>query len=363
MPAPPTSVRWNGEAPTPLEVNAPLMKLDNKLRQLAEAPELPLLRLQSLLGLSSGAYGLLVGAVSMAFLLIPFLVYDLPPAAQRDILGSALFFSSSYAILAGFMAPVVRGAAADLDALGSVLPVSEGDRCILARGLSRLPTPALLRELALGLIAGSIHCYLLGHLQLPWVLMLGQVVATLLLWVLMFLTVPKLATNALLFSRLGRCAEPDLLRPSRHAAFGSAALRPALLLIGTLCAYVVLFLENGSSLEPTTLIGALVSLPTLLGIIALPLRGIRQRIRETRMNSLLALDQRLESITTAPLATLSTSTLQDMDILLDMRERIAQAPGWPLDLAGVQRILLYIVLPPLTWVAAAMVEMLVDALV
>ena len=81
MPAPPTSVRWNGEAPTPLEVNAPLMKLDNKLLQLAEAPELPLLRLQSLLGLSSGAYGLLVGAVSMAFLLIPFLVYDLPPAA------------------------------------------------------------------------------------------------------------------------------------------------------------------------------------------------------------------------------------------------------------------------------------------
>jgi hypothetical protein len=52
-----------------------------------------------------------------------------------------------------------------------------------------------------------------------------------------------------------------------------------------------------------------------------------------------------------------------MDTILDMRERVAQAPGWPLDLAGVRRILLYIVLPPLTWAAAALVEMFIDGLV
>ena len=52
-----------------------------------------------------------------------------------------------------------------------------------------------------------------------------------------------------------------------------------------------------------------------------------------------------------------------MDTLLDMRERVAHAPGWPMDLAGVRRILLYVVLPPLTWAAAALVEMLIDSAV
>lgn len=339
------------------------MELDTALRERADAPELPLLRLQNRLDLSSFAYGLLVGAISFAFLLLPLLAYELNASAQRDIMTSALFFSSSFAILAGFAAPVFRGAAADMNALGPVLPINEEDRRILARGLSRMTRATLLRELGYGAIAGALHCYLLGHATLPPLLMLQQITATMTLWLLMTMTVPKLVANALLFSRLGRCAKPDLLRPSRHAAFGSAALRPALFLIGTLCAYVVLFLENGLSVEPTVLIGALVSLPTLLGIITLPLRGIRQRIAEARVANLAVLDQRLETIATAQLADLPTKTLQEMDILLDMRERVAQAPGWPLDLAGVRRILLYIVLPPLTWVAAAVVEMLVDAMV
>jgi len=49
--------------------------------------------------------------------------------------------------------------------------------------------------------------------------------------------------------------------------------------------------------------------------------------------------------------------------LTDMRERVVQAPGWPLDLAGIPGILLYIVLPPLTWAAAALVEMFIGGLV
>ena len=89
--------------------------------------------------------------------------------------------------------------------------------------------------------------------------------------------------------------------------------------------------------------------------------GIRVRIRETRQESLAALDARIESLDIGDVANASVKVMDEMDTVLDMRERVARAPGWPLDLAGVRRILLYIVLPPLTWAAAAIVEMLIDS--
>lgn len=60
-------------------------------------------------------------------------------------------------------------------------------------------------------------------------------------------------------------------------------------------------------------------------------------------------------------ARLSAETLTEIDTLLDLRQRIVSSPGWPLDLAAVRRIVLYISLPPLTWTAAALVERLVDS--
>ena len=102
---------------------------------------------------------------------------------------------------------------------------------------------------------------------------------------------------------------------------------------------------------------------SLVGIVALPLRGIRRRIREARTAALTQLDAQYDAISQGGLTAAEPQQLSAMDTVLDMRERVAQAPGWPMNLAGVRRILLYVVLPPLTWAAAALVEMLIDAAV
>jgi hypothetical protein len=109
-----------------------------------------------------------------------------------------------------------------------------------------------------------------------------------------------------------------------------------------------------------TLIGIAVTVFSLSFIVILPLRGIRRRIAQQRGAILLRLDQRLDPLTGADIANAGAEQLFELDALLDMRERVAAAPAWPLDLAGVRRILLYIVLPPLTWAAAALVEMAID---
>jgi uncharacterized membrane protein YccC len=102
---------------------------------------------------------------------------------------------------------------------------------------------------------------------------------------------------------------------------------------------------------------------SLIGIVILPMRGIRTRVESAREELLGTLDRRLEALNSSDLGAASAETLRDMDTILDMRERVYQAPSWPVDLAGLRRIVLYIVLPPLTWSAAALVEMAIDGAV
>jgi len=336
---------------------------DERALKLAHSRELPLLRLLHRSGLPTWIFGAAWGLLLFGIMLLPFAALDLNAAQQREILGSALFFGVSFAIITGGAAPVFYGAAQDLRSLSPVLALATEDLDTFARGLIRATRAQIVSTLLIGAVLGLLHSTLMGHLNLPASIMVPQIGGTVVLWIFMTMTLTKLVMNAALFSRLGAVAEPDLLRPSRHAPFGSAALRPGLFLIGTLCAYVLLFIGGGQPLNDAVWIGAIASIFALFGIVALPLRGIRRRIRERRAFVIAELDQRIEAYAGADLACVSPSALRDMDTILDMRERVAQAPAWPLDLNGVRRILLYIVLPPFTWAAAALVEMFIDGVV
>ena len=49
-----------------------------------------------------------------------------------------------------------------------------------------------------------------------------------------------------------------------------------------------------------------------------------------------------------------------MEALLSHRDRIADLSTWPLDVKLASRIALYVVLPPIAWSAAALVEVLIE---
>jgi hypothetical protein len=336
------------------------MEFIEQARARAAGGELPLLRLQALSRLSPALCGLLCAALVGRLAMAPVWLTDVSADDARELLGAALFYAASIGIIAGFAAPVLRSAARDLVSLAPVLPLPADEVAMLGRALCRETRRELLRYSVMAIVAGLVHSYLLGHHHMPALYAITQFVPTVLIWIGMFWTVAPLIRNAELFSRLGRIAEPDLLRPSRHAAFGAAALRPALFIIAILCAYPLLVVVGDGGLYGATLIGIAVTLFSLSFIVILPLRGIRRRIAQQRGAILLRLDQRLDPLTGADIANAGAEQLFELDALLDMRERVAAAPAWPLDLAGVRRILLYIVLPPLTWAAAALVEMAID---
>lgn len=325
------------------------------------AKEVPLLRLTAALNLPNWLFGLLFGGWVSGLVLLPDLL-DGGPVGQWQALEPALFFGVTFAIWGSFTAPVYRAAANDLRSLQPVLPLSSADVECLAQGLTRATPIQLQLTVAAGVLAGVAHAYLLGLQELSVGFAIAETTATIALWVVLVTTFVKMIINAALFSRLGHCANPDLLRPSRQAPFGAAATRPAMFIIGILCAYPLLNIA-GDGVNSGVWMGFITGLATLIGIVVMPLVGIRRRINRRRQAVLVALDKRLESMALEDLGSVSAETLLNMDTILDMRERVASAPSWPLDLAGVQRILLYIVLPPLTWVAAALVERLVDTAV
>ncbi|MEM9396834.1 MAG: hypothetical protein AAF991_05095 [Pseudomonadota bacterium] len=338
-----------------------LAKIRSGLEEDAKEPRIFLLRLQDSLRIASTAFGLTTAIVVFAFLGTAFLLADIPSPNVLAELGSILFFASSMGMLAGFFRSLIYGAVDDLRSLRGVLPLSDEE---LERLAKRIPGRSRFRQVAqvfIAIIAGLVHCYFLGNFSSPTPLAISTTITTVLLWVGMMTTLPQLFENARLFSKLGRIANPDLLRPSRHAAFGSAALRPGLTVIGLISAYGLLFLGDVSRAFAPIGFTMGLSIFALVGLVALPLRGIRLRIRETRERALRELDSRLALLPVDNVAGAAANELQEIDLLLDMRERVAQAPGWPFDLNGVKRILFYIVLPPLTWAAAALVEMMIES--
>jgi hypothetical protein len=336
--------------------------VDADLERRAAAPELLILRAQRASRLPPAIFALLVGAAVSAGVTGPLLGPGIDPA---DIVASGLFFGVSVAVLVGFTPRIFPGAAADLRRLAPILPLDDAELETAARALTRATPRSVAAMTALGVLLGLLHAWLLGLTALPPVSAVVQGTATVALWVAMFWTVPPLLENASLFSRLGAAARVDLFRPGLLAPFGAAALRPTLFVIGMMCAYPLLAVGSDGlvALGPSFL-GFVASFASAFGLFFLPLRGIRRRIVAARTETLAAADARIAALRAddAPTAPPTDGArLAELEALLALRARVARTSSWPLDLAGVRRVLLYGVLPPLTWAAAALVEMAIDA--
>ena len=55
--------------------------------------------------------------------------------------------------------------------------------------------------------------------------------------------------------------------------------------------------------------------------------------------------------------------MNTLEVLLQRRERVSNAATWPIDVGFLQRFLFYIIIPPLAWVGAALVEFVIDGFI
>jgi hypothetical protein len=178
-----------------------------------------------------------------------------------------------------------------------------------------------------------------------------------LLWLLVALLLGMRVVAARAFSRLGSVVEFDLFRLDR--------LRP-LARAGTLD---VLVIAGAVAMSPLQSLDAefrwynyhfafLVAVPAALFLLLWPLRSVHLRILAEKRRRLAETDAMLDQLRPGG----SSEAVLNLETLLAHRDRLRDLRTWPLSTALVSRVFLYLIIPPLAWVGAAVVEMLVDRL-
>jgi len=297
--------------------------------------------------------------------LIAALDFDNPNGETRwSILGQSLFFAFINAYALTMTASVIARAQRALDQLRPELDLSAEEFEHIRQSLSGAPRRVLAGVALAGLAAGLIHNALLSYALdaggSGTASLIASSASTILTWFVMLHCIFALIRNAELFDELGRSRiRVDLLRPAQVEPFGVAAWLPATALMGTQIAYPLLSLGG---------LNLLASLPgfglTLISVIYLlirPMWNVHKHLREARTALLRSIDTRLTQWRSrTPDLNLADDALQEVTSLLQFRAQVDSLPVWPFNPALAARWLFYVIIPPVTWVLAALTENLVN---
>lgn len=279
------------------------------------------------------------------------------------VVGEALFFALSLGLIVELAALIPRAAQKDLDALAPELTLEDALLGRLRASLLRYPTGDVAVNAGLGAVIGA------GHVALTspgWSVVPGDAVAgvlalgTVALWAMMVQTGSLLVANARLFARLGRAAvRVEVLALEKLRPFGTAAMRPMLLIMALLAAYPLMLLGAGG-LEATAAIGPAATALLALAAVWVPLRGVAGRIRAARTQRLAQLDAAIAAAAQVADRHGAPTDPARLEALLALRARVQAAPSLPIGSGGLGRGLAYLALPVITWGGKGFTEALLN---
>ncbi len=286
--------------------------------------------------------------------------------SPRGSFGATLFFSVTIAYIVpvcGFISERT------ITALANLTPVLDADPATVERWqqrIARKPLRWLATVLAIGISAGVVHnlAFYTSFAEL-WREVLKSppiaalVMGTQLIWVVLTLAVSALLDNAVVLNHAARCARVRPFDGMRLRPFAAIAVMSTLSLIGAQAAFPIMSIEGGVDL--------LAYIPGLLGtggpmllMAALPVWPVHRRLATTKRQILADLDRRISVL---PLPDPGQpESLASFTRLLIYRREVEQIRVWPFDLGVLSRLALYLIIPPLTWIGAAIIEHVVDVL-
>jgi hypothetical protein len=193
-------------------------------------------------------------------------------------------------------------------------------------------------------------------------LLLSNLIGGALVWVVMTFAITSLVEIAHQFGQLARVTEVDLLNPSALMPFGRVAVISTLAIIGAQAAFPLMWIDQISSSVVAMVPGLIATGIPMLLMFALPVLPLHRRIAAAKRAEL----QRIRSwIETArggsTVAPEEPAALQRLAPLLSYRAEIQHLSEWPFDATILTRLGFYLIIPPLTWLGAALMEIfLVD---
>lgn len=180
-------------------------------------------------------------------------------------------------------------------------------------------------------------------------------------WLFTSCTIGVMVNNARLFRRLARLVTCDVYNTEPLMEFGSMAVSGVLLIIGMQAAFSIMWLggiDSPWAIAP----GLLISLVAMVYLLFAPITPLHPRLKEAKSRSLEELQRQIAIVGTASFDSADPAQTRRLADLLVLRNEISRVREWPFAMDSLARLGLYLVIVPLTWVGAALIEMLVDAL-
>ena len=310
----------------------------------------------------------LIGLAILTVLLVGFWACGVfssePDPAGGTSWGPPLFFSVVIAYIVPIFGYICERT---FTAINALTPLLDADAERIEAWRSRVrtkPRAWFIIVVLIGIASGTAHNLLLNGTPLALLEQAGRSVAAAsvavgvqLVWMVFTLVVAGLLDNALLLNRLARHARIRILDTSRLRPFATVAVLSTLALIGAQAAFPIMTLEGG--IDPLAYIPGLLatSVPMVI-IAALPVWPVHRRLMAQKRAILDDLNRRIgETPLPDPDATESLAAIAP---LLTYRREVAQASEWPFDVGVMTRLALYLIIPPLTWVGAALIEHVVE---
>lgn len=278
--------------------------------------------------------------------------------SHRQITGMALMLILAPAYLVGAGIVAQRRSLELVDALRPALPdpqlAAEAQATI--RGALRSVWPlGLALGLALGLFnTNPVEAWTMPAAHVAVSLSFGQLV----LWTVIGLLLVTRGVSARAFARLGEGVVFDPFRLDALRPLARSGLIDILVIAGALALSPLQALDAAFRWYNYQF-ALVVAIPSAILFVTFPLWPLHRRIHREKAARLARMDAMLEQLPTDG----TPEGLARLETLLAHRDRVKNLPTWPLGSALLYRIVLYLIIPPLAWVGAALVEMLVGRIV
>ena len=183
-------------------------------------------------------------------------------------------------------------------------------------------------------------------------------------WLVMTSVISMLVQQTILFAQLGaNNVRISLLSPRKLLPFARVSISSSLAVIGALALFPLMSIESGFNLAES-LPGAIATMIPLMVMFIIPVWPVHSRLARMKEKELADLDKRIDDYTgTESTVASDPNLLEKIAPLITYRREISLVSTWPFDAGGVSRLSFYLIIPPLTWAGAALIENLVDSVI
>ena len=182
-------------------------------------------------------------------------------------------------------------------------------------------------------------------------------------WLVMTAAVATLMDIAFQFNRLARSVDVDILTASALQPFGRVAVISTLAMIGAQAAFPIMWIDDQISSAVTMVPGLIATAVPMLAMFALPAWPIHRRIARAKRDELQRISGWISTARGRSTAPMEPPELARLAPLLSYRTEIQHVSEWPFNAGLLTRLGFYLIIPPLTWVGAALVELLLEDVV